>query len=437
MEEIIITGGQRLQGELTVQGAKNSALPILAAAAAVDGISVIHNCPDLTDVSAAIGILEYLGCRVSREEETVTVDARDITRWDIPEHLMHEMRSSIVFLGPLLSRFGKADVSTPGGCEIGLRPIDLHRSAMERFGVKIHEEGSHLRCLSAERLVGTEISLMLPSVGATENIMLAAATAVGKTTVFNAAREPEIVDLAGFLNACGANVKGAGGSTIVIEGIKKLHGTQYRVIPDRIVTATYMAAAAVTQGDIQLRGVIPEHILPVISTYEDTGCRIDWDTGNLRIQAPKRLFRFRTVRTQPYPGFPTDAQATAMAMACVARGTSMIIETIFENRYNQAADLCRMGAEIEISGRMAVIEGVHHLHGASVRATDLRGGAALVVAGLAAEGTTRITDVHLIDRGCQNIEENLASLGARIRREERHGDTTETGTGHTKASAAR
>jgi len=420
MEEILITGGRRLEGGIRVQGSKNSALPILAAAAAAEGVSVLHNCPNLTDVNATFQILRYLGCTVNREGDTVSVDTGGIRRWDIPEALMHEMRSSIVFLGPLLSRFGQAEVSTPGGCEIGQRPIDLHLRAMEQFGVAVREENGRLYCSASGRLRGETISLALPSVGATENAMLAAATAQGTTTILNAAREPEISDLAGFLNRCGAKIRGAGEGTVVVEGVEKLKGSEHRVIPDRIMAATFMAAAAVTGGSICLNDVIPAHVSPVCSSFEDTGCEIAATENSLRLTAPRELRRFKTVRTMPYPGFPTDAQAAVMAMACVAKGTSMIVENIFDSRFKHAAELRRLGAEIEIEGRMAVIEGVSRLRGAPVTAPDLRGGTALVIAGLAAEGLTRVSAVQLIDRGCQAFENSLRALGADVKREREH-----------------
>lgn len=416
MEEIIIEGGRRLEGEINIQGSKNSALPILAATASAQGTCIIHNCPRLTDVDAAIKILKYLGCSVFRKDSSVIVNASGITRSDIPEKLMHEMRSSIVFLGPLLSRFGKAEISAPGGCEIGLRPIDLHIAAMNSFGVTITEEQGCLHCSSSGRLKGTKINLSFPSVGATENIMIAAATASGTTVVFNAAREPEISNLALFLNSCGAKIKGFGEGIIQIEGVQKLHGCEHTVISDRIVASTFMTAAAVTGGRIVLNDIVSSHLNPVIPVFEDAGCLIEQRRCSMEIVAPKRLLPFRTVRTMPYPGFPTDSQATVMSMACIARGTSMIIENIFESRYKHVTELIRLGANIEVEGRAAVIKGVPYLTGARVVSPDLRGGAALVTAGLSARGETRIGNVHLIDRGCQDLEKNLSALGAKIKR---------------------
>ena len=414
MDIIRITGSKKLEGEVQLQGSKNSALPILAACVSVNGISVIHNCPSLTDVDAAVKILEYLGCRVTRRESALVIDSSDVKRSDIPQHLMHEMRSSIVFLAPLLSRFGSACVSTPGGCEIGLRPIDLHLNAMRKMGAVIEEESGILSCSCPNGLSGAKIVLSFPSVGATENIMIAAATAKGTTVLVNAAREPEIRDLAVYLNSCGAKIKGAGEGTIVIEGVESLHGTEHSVIPDRIVASTFMAAAAATGGKVLIKGVVPSHITPVISAFEEAGCRVDSGASRLYICAPKRLGRVQTIRTMPYPGFPTDSQAIVMAMLCTADGTSMLIENIFENRFRHVQELRKLGAKIDVEGRVAVVEGVESLKAAHVYAPDLRGGAALIVAGLAAQGVTEIENVRLIDRGWQDIEKSLSALGADI-----------------------
>ena len=418
MAKMIIDGGKRLSGEVIIGGAKNSALPILAATVLGESESVIHNCPQLTDIDAAIKILTYLGCRVARDGHTLTVDPRDMDRWDIPDDLMREMRSSVVFLGSIAARMGRAELSTPGGCEIGQRPIDLHLAAMKKFGLRINEEHGRLICESDGKLKGTKITLALPSVGATENIMLAAVTAEGNTVVSNAAREPEISDLADFLNGCGARIRGAGGGTIYIYGVKSLGGTEHTVIPDRISAATYMAAAAATRGRLILRNIIPAHIGPVIPAFEESGCDISIRGRSLSISAPPRLQRIRIVRTMPYPGFPTDAQAPVMAMVSIANGTSMFVENIFESRYKHVSELIRLGAKIKVEDRVAVVEGVKKLSGAPVIAPDLRGGAALVIAGLSAEGTTEITGLKHLDRGYEGIEENLARVGASIKREE-------------------
>lgn len=416
MQSLIIEGGKRLHGEIRVHGAKNSALPILAASIMAGRTTVIHNCPDLTDVHAAIKILTYLGCKVVWGGGDVTVDPTTISRYDIPEELMHEMRSSVVFLGPVLSRMGRVILSTPGGCEIGLRPIDLHLAAMRRFGVQIVEEHGRLDCSCPQGMKGCRIVLSFPSVGATENAMLAAACAEGETTIINAAREPEISDLADFLNGLGACIHGAGEGEIHVLGVSKLSGTEHTVIPDRIAAATFICAAAVTRGSILLKDVIPAHLGPVIPAMEEMGCEIAIRPREISVTAPVRLHAISTVRTMPYPGFPTDAQAPVMAAACVARGTSVFVENIFESRFKHVSELLRLGAHIKVEGRVAVVQGVGRLSGAPVASTDLRGGAALAVAGLSAAGTTRVEHAELIDRGYERIEESLTTLGADVKR---------------------
>lgn len=407
----MINGGKRIYGEAKVQGSKNSVLPILAATVLVRGESVIQNCPDISDVEATVKILRHLGCKVKREGHTVTVDSADVNRADIPDDLMREMRSSVVFLGAIIGRMGKASLSTPGGCEIGLRPIDLHLDAIQRFGVNIREEFAKIDFEVINTLEGTNIALSFPSVGATENIILTACTAKGTTVITNAAREPEISDLADFLNSCGAKISGTGEGTVIIEGVKALRSVQYKVIPDRIVAATYMAAAAMTHGKIHLTNLIPAHIAPAVPVFEEAGCDISIRGSTLTLTAPPVLKSVKTVRTMPYPGFPTDMQAQIMAMMTVCRGTSVIIETIFESRYKHVSELLRFGAKIRVDGRMAVIEGVEKLTGASVIASDLRGGASLVLAGLAADGLTVVDDIKFIARGYENMSGILSSLG--------------------------
>lgn len=418
MERLVIDGGIPLNGKIDLQGSKNSALPILAAAAAVDGISVIHNCPDLSDVLAAVKILEHIGCKVMREGHTVIVDATSVNCFEIPEKQMREMRSSIVFLGALLARFGKARVTPPGGCEIGLRPIDLHLSALRSMGVAIKENGGVLECCAEKGLKGCHISLAFPSVGATENIMLSALDAEGETVVTNAAREPEITDLADFLCSCGAKISGAGQSEIRIKGKKRLNGTEHRIIPDRIIASTFMAAAASAGGEITINGVVREHLAPIIPVFETAGCKTEFIGNEMKISAPKKLCRVKSLRTMPYPGFPTDSQAIIMAMLVKAKGTSVITEKIFENRFRHVPELIKMGADIRVEdGCVAVIDGVESLHGAKVSAGDLRGGCALAVAALGAEGRTVLDKIHHIDRGCEAIENGFSQLGARIKRE--------------------
>lgn len=418
MERLMITGQVPLKGEVEVHGAKNSSLPLLAAAVLCHGQTVLHNCPDLSDVAAACEILSYLGCRVEREGRTVLIDTEGICRHSVPDSLMREMRSSIVFLGAIAARMGRAELCFPGGCELGPRPIDLHLSALRKLGLSIREEHGNLLCRTDGRMTGTALSLSFPSVGATENILLAAATARGRTVLTNAAREPEIVDLAGFLNQCGARISGAGEGTIVIDGVETLHGCEHRVIPDRIVAATFLSCAACTGGDVLVKQVEPAHLAGVLPIFEEMGCQVRCYADAVHLKAPARLRAVKDVRTMPYPGFPTDAQAPIMAAAAVAEGTSVFVENIFESRYKHAAELIRMGARIKLEGKVALVEGVPKLSGAEVFCTDLRGGAALVAAGLCAEGTTILREIHHIDRGYERIEEALRPLGAQILRED-------------------
>ena len=418
MSRLIIQGGRPLQGSVRAGGAKNSVLPILAATIINGGESVIHNCPNLRDVHSAIGILRHLGCRVSQEGHTVTVDSAPMNRWDIPDHLMREMRSSVIFLGPILARCGQARMTFPGGCELGPRPIDLHLAALRKLGVSIREEGGQItaRC---EKLQGCDISLSLPSVGATENIMLFATACPGVTRIVNAAREPEIWDLQRYLQGIGATVSGAGCHDVRIEGQKALgKGSQHRVIADRIESATYLCACAAAGGKITVEHTEPMYFASVTQLLEESGCEIWTEGSQVTIQAPKRLRSVGPVRTMPYPGFPTDAQSPLMAAMCLAQGTTVFAENIFESRYRHCAELVRMGADIQVEGKLALVRGVEALTGSTVKATDLRGGAAMVVAGLAAHGETSIGEIDHIDRGYEEIEKAYAQLGACIRREE-------------------
>ncbi len=414
MQKLIIEGGTKITGELSVHGAKNSALPLLAATILGKTPSILHNCPRLSDVYAACRILSYLGCGCSREEDAVLVDTKNLTNFDVPDSLMREMRSSIVFLGAIIGRLGCCKLSFPGGCELGPRPIDMHLAALRQMGVSIKEEHGFLECSVPKELKGAKILLSFPSVGATENIMLAAVVAKGITEIHNAAREPEIIDLANFLNCCGAKIKGQGESTIIIEGVQELNGCEYSVMPDRIVASTYLASAAITGGELILNKVRPSDIHSVIPIFEEMGCSIYPYSDHIFINAPRVLKPVPTLRTMPYPGFPTDVQAIVMACLCRAKGTSMVIETIFENRYKHAAELSRMGANIKVEGRVAVIEGVTKMYGAEVCSTDLRGGASLVLAGVSAEGISIISEIKHIDRGYECIETALNSVGAKI-----------------------
>lgn len=416
LARLLINGGNRLNGVIKVQGAKNSMLPILAAAVLCKGENVIHNCPDLADVSSTVRILRYLGCHVRREGDTLIINADKMDRDDIPDTLMREMRSSITFLGAVLARSGRVRLTFPGGCELGPRPIDLHLKALRKMGAQIEEKHGVLDCTAPDGLHGAKISLSFPSVGATENVILAAVTAHGTTVITNAAREPEICDLSDFLNACGAKIYGCGDGVIVIDGVDELSCTSHAVIPDRIVATTYMSAVAASGGSLLLKNIIPSHLNGIVPIFEESGCEIGFSGSDLSLNVPKRIHSVKLIRTMPYPGFPTDAQAPVMAMLAVADGTSVFVENIFESRYKHVGELIRLGASIKVEGRVAVVEGVRHLSGASVMAMDLRGAAALVVAGLAAEGITEISGLRHIERGYEDIELCLAQLGACIKK---------------------
>ena len=411
MSQLLVRGGQPLHGEVTIQGAKNSVLPILAATVLTGDRVVLRGCPRLRDVDASIRILQSLGCRAQWEGDALTVDTAALNRCEISDILMREMRSSAIFLGAVLARLGRADISYPGGCELGPRPIDLHLSGLRDLGADIREEGGILRC-TASRLAGRELMLSLPSVGATENLMLAACGAEGTTVISNAAREPEIVDLQDFLNACGAEVSGAGSTSVTIRGGKPLHGCEFRCMPDRIVAATYLCACASAGGEVYLRGARERHLATVADALRQAGCTVAGDGEGIACRCRRRLRAVRPVRTAPYPGFPTDAQAVLMAAMLKSRGTTVFEENIFENRYRHVDELTRMGAEIRVAGRVAVVTGVERLSGAAVRCTDLRGGAALCVAALAADGETRIFETAHIDRGYEDIVRDLRALGA-------------------------
>ncbi len=411
---MLIDGPSRLMGELEVQGAKNSTLPLLAGALLCRGQTVLHNCLELSDVDAAVKILEHLGCRCKREGHDLTIE-NGVTCHEIPEELMRRMRSSIVFLGAIISRCGEARLCSPGGCELGPRPIDLHISSLKKLGVQVKESGGWLHCSAPGGINGAYVSLSFPSVGATENLILAAVCGSGTTIIANAAREPEISDLCEYLNRCGGRIYGAGESCIIIDGVKELYGAEHRVMPDRIAAVTYMAAAAVTGGNVTLRDVDNTHILPMLTPFEESGCRVRQLGGCLDILAPKRLSAVRHIRTMPYPGFPTDAQPVVMAMAAVGDGTSVFVENIFENRYRHAEGLSRMGARVKVEGKVAVVEGVPELTGATVEAMDLRGGAALIVAGLCAQGSTKVRGMEYVERGYEKIGEHLSELGAKIK----------------------
>lgn len=415
MEKFLIAGGRPLDGKLKVHGAKNAALPILAASL-LAGNSEIHNCPRLTDVDAACHILRHLGAQADRSGDTVSVRPGPGGDCCIPDELMHRMRSSIVFLGAIIAKCGRARISLPGGCELGPRPIDLHLAALERLGVDITEDHGFLDCRVREGLRGAQIALPFPSVGATENILIAASLAKGETVLKNAAREPEIADLIGFLTGAGAKIAVTPQGDIHIEGVTRLGDVKHDVIPDRIAAATYLCAVACAGGEVALENVCSEHLSAVFPYFEEMGCEMTVEPERIRMKRAGRLRALEQVRTMPYPGFPTDAQSPLMAAACVAEGTSLFVENIFESRYKHVPELCRMGADIKAEGRLAVVRGVPGLHSARVSCTDLRGGAAIAVAALAAEGETELTAIEHIDRGYECFEDNLRALGAEIRR---------------------
>ena len=417
MSELVINGGKKLSGEICVQGAKNSVLPVLAATVLCGGECVIHNCPELSDVETSLKILAHLGCGCKKDGDTVAVNAKDISDYSIPDTLMREMRSSVVFLGAVIGRTGKAVISSPGGCELGPRPIDLHLSSLNKMGVTVREEHGYLNCTAENGLHGAEITLNFPSVGATENIILAAVLAEGDTVIHGAAKEPEISDLADFLNSAGARINGCGSDTVKIRGVKTLGSAEHSIIPDRIVAATYMACAAVTGGNITLKNVMPPHMASILWLFNESGCKVNINGKSINLLSPQRLLRVPTVRSLVYPGFPTDAGPIAAALLCKADGTSVFVENIFENRFRYVDELKRFGAKIKTEGKIAVIEGVTELSAADCKSTDLRGGAALVIAALAANGKSKIGEIQHIERGYEDIAENLRLIGADISKE--------------------
>lgn len=417
MEKLIVKGGNRLVGAVKTSGAKNAVLPIIAASILGTTPSHLDEVPMLEDVHTISEVLKCLGLAVecSPEKNVLDIDSTEITSYEAPYELVRTMRASFLVMGPLLARIGKARISMPGGCAIGARPIDIHLKGFEALGVKIEQGHGYIEASSPEGLKGTSIYFDFPSVGATENIMMAASLAEGTTILENAAEEPEIVDLANYLNKMGAKIRGAGTDTIRIEGVDKLHGADYTIIPDRIEAGTYMIAAAMTGGDVVVENVLPEHQKPLIAKLREAGAVVEEDIDKVRVIG-KNPLKAVSIKTLPYPGFPTDMQAQMMAMMVIAEGRSKVTETVFENRFMHVVELNRMGAQISTEGRSAVIDGPCKLTGCDVRATDLRAGAAMILAGLVAEGTTRIGDLHHIDRGYENIVAKLKNLGADIER---------------------
>ena len=418
MEKLIINGGHPLQGRVKISGAKNAVLPIIAATLlGQEKASRLDEVPALDDVHTIAEVLEALGVTVQldREKSTFTVDAQKIGSWEAPYDLVRKMRASFLIMGPLLARCGRAKISLPGGCAIGTRPIDLHLKGFEALGAEIEIGHGFIDARAPQGLKGARIYLDFPSVGATENIIMAASMAEGQTVLENPAQEPEIIDLANYLNVMGAKVRGAGTNVIKIDGVKKLVGADYTIIPDRIEAGTYMVAAAMTQGDVYIENAISEHLKPVIAKLKEAGVTIDEDVDGIRVRCDHRT-KAVDIKTMPYPGFPTDMQAQFMAMIAVSEGTGMVTETVFENRFMHVDELKRMGANIKIDGRTSVVEGVDTITGCQVKATDLRAGAAMVLAGLVAEGETQIGYIHHIDRGYDHLVPKLVALGADIRR---------------------
>lgn len=413
MNALRIHGGRRLTGEWRVHSAKNAVLPIMAASILTGEATRLEGCPELVDVAYMADILRTLGCRIHSGDGALTIDPQGLNRHEMPDALAKKIRSSIFLLGSILARFRKATVTFPGGCEIGLRPIDLHLSGLRQLGVDVREEGGLIRCDGRHMRAGT-VHFDYPSVGATENVMMAAVLLKGRTVLSNVAREPEIVDLQNLLNAMGARISGAGTHTVTVEGVERLHGVSYQPMPDRIVAGTLLAAAAATGGDVRLTNVPCRDLYAVFTKLREMGCEIDEEESAASLRAPQRLTAFQQLQTQPHPGFPTDMQAQMLALAAMAKGTSVVVENVFENRFAHAGDLNRMGANVLVNGRTAVVQGVEALYGAHVTARDLRGGAALVIAGLAARGETLVERAGLIDRGYERLEEMLNALGADI-----------------------
>lgn len=414
MDKIEIEGGTRLKGEVNISGAKNAALPLMAASILSSGENYIHNLPQLMDISTMGKLLAHLGMDYHQENGEVILNSKNISSIEAPYDFVKTMRASVLVLGPLLARQGEAKVSLPGGCAIGARPINLHTAGFEKMGAEIDLSGGYIHA-KAKKLKGTAIYFDIPTVTGTENIMMAATLAEGETLIENAACEPEIVDLADALISMGADIKGAGTSIIKIKGVTDLKPLNYKIIPDRIASGTFMAAAAITGGEVKIKDCRPDHLEAVINKIKKTGTEITQETDSLLVKGPERLLT-QDIKTMPHPGFPTDMQAQFMALMTVARGTSLITENIFENRFMHVAELKRMGADITVEGSTATVKGVDSLTGAPVMATDLRASASLIIAGLAAKGKTVIDRVYHLDRGYERIEEKLELIGARIKR---------------------
>ena len=412
MSSYIIEGGHKLEGTVKISGSKNSALPIIAATILNAGKTTLYNVPNIQDTQMMYKILETLGAKIEKKNGKIKIDTSKIEKFEIPPELMHKMRSSVILAGALIGRYQKATFSYPGGCDIGSRPIDLHLKSFEKLGIQVNQNHGNIEC-NAEKIKGEKIDLDFPSVGATENAILASILAEGPTIITNAAREPEIIDLQNFLNKMGAKIVGAGTDEIQIEGVKKLKDISYNIMPDRIETGSFLCFAAATKGNIILENANATHITPIISKLEEAECKIETSKNKIKIIAPKKL-KAIDIKTMPYPGFPTDMQSVFASMLTIAKGTSIIVENIFENRYKYTQELNKMGAKITVEGKSAIIRGTRKLYGADVKATDLRGGAALVLAGLIAKGKTQVDDIEYILRGYEKLDYKLQNLGANI-----------------------
>lgn len=412
MSSYIIEGGHKLEGTVKISGSKNAALPILAATVLNVGKTTLYNVPNIQDTQMMFKILETLGGKVEKKNNKIIIDTSKINKFEIPEELMHKMRSSVILAGALLGRYKKAIFSYPGGCDIGSRPIDLHLRSFEKLGINVVQNYGNIIC-DAEKIKGEKIDLDFPSVGATENAILASVLAEGITTITNAAREPEIIDLQNFLNKMGAKIIGAGTNEIQITGVKKLKDISYNIMPDRIETGTFLCLAVATKGNLILENTNAEHITPIITKLQETECKIEIEKNKIKINSNKKI-KALDIKTMPYPGFPTDMQSVFSAMLTTAKGTSIIVENIFENRFKYTQELNKMGAKITVEGKSAIIRGVRKIYGANVKATDLRGGAALVLAGLSAKGITKVENIEYILRGYENFDKKLRNINANI-----------------------
>ena len=413
MAKYIIKGSNKLEGKVKISGSKNAALPIIAASILNAGKTTLYNVPNIHDTQMMFEILKNLGGKVEKKNNKIIIDTSKIKKYEISEDLMRQMRSSVILAGSLIGKYQKAIFSYPGGCDIGTRPIDLHLKGFEKLGINITKNYGNISCI-CDKIVGEKIDLDFPSVGATENIMLASCLGEGTTQINNAAREPEIIDLQNFLNKMGAKIQGAGSNKIQIEGVKKLNDVSYNIMPDRIETGTFLCAAAMSQGNIIIENTNINHITPIISKLEEANCKLKLEKDKIELKAPKKL-KALEIRTMPYPGFPTDMQSIFVSMLTIAKGTSIIVENLFESRYKFTQELIRMGAKITIEGKSAIVKGTRKLYGANVNATDLRGGAALVLAGIVAKGETTIENIEYILRGYENLNKKLENLGVNIK----------------------